>query len=368
MFILDLSDTEDQIETPPPAKKVKAEFSPTKIDKKLIKIDRADYKIELIKDNFDQKQIKIDQKQNKIDRKSPTKIDQKKTKKDKSPIKIERIETNIGQIEFETKIDPIDSKIDPIDSKVDPIDSKIDPINSKIDPIDSKIDRSESEGEDNTAFDYDSASNHSIPDDNQQKLSVLSIDKSVISEKSVKSEKAGISVKSEKAEKLLRSEEISSFVPTKSKGSIKVTIEKAGLKQETNPNVNKASVSLLKASLLKKPPLKTMPPLSSLLKQPVVNTLTTEVNVNTSKVNTTITKPKSTILMNSLLKQSPTVKITKKEKPIVPPLPPSISLTPAIPKIKVADLLQAQQPTVVQPTVVSFEDIFVQFPVKIFRY
>ena len=345
MFILDLSDTEDQIETPPPAKKVKAEFSPTKIDKKLIKIDRADYKIELIKDNFDQKQIKIDQKQNKIDRKSPTKIDQKKTKKDKSPIKIERIETNIGQIEFETKIDPIDSKIDPIDSKID-----------------------QSEEEDNTAFDYDSASNHSIPDDNQQKLSVLSIDKSVISEKSVKSEKAGISVKSEKSEKLLRSEEISSLVPTKSKGSIKVTIEKAGLKQETNPNVNKASVSLLKASLLKKPPLKTMPPLSSLLKQPVVNTLTAEVNVNTSKVNTTITKPKSTILMNSLLKQSPTVKITKKEKTIVPPLPPSISLTPAIPKIKVADLLQAQQPTVVQPTVVSFEDIFVRFPVKIFRY
>ena len=338
MFNLDSSDTEDQIETPPPAKKVKAEFSPTKIDKKLIKIDRADYKIELIKDNFDQKQIKIDQKQNKIDRKSPTKIDQKKTKKDKSPIKIERIETNIGQIEFETKIDPIDSKID------------------------------QSEEEDNTAFDYDSASNHSIPDNNQQKLSVLSIDKSVISEKSVKSEKAGISVKSEKSEKLLRSEEISSLVPTKSKGSIKVTIEKAGLKQETNPNVNKASVSLLKASLLKKPPLKTMPPLSSLLKQPVVNTLTTEVNVNTSKVNTTITKPKSTILMNSLLKQSPTVKITKKEKTIVPPLPPSISLTPAIPKIKVADLLQAQQPTVVQSTVVSLEEHFVRFPVKIFRY
>merc|ERR1712037_1014363 len=142
----------------------------------------------------------------------------------------------------------------------DPIDSKIDPFDSKIDPIDSKIDQSEEE--DNTAFDYDSASNHSIPDDNQQKLSVLSIDKPVIS------------VKSEKSEKLLRSEEISSLVPTKSKGSIKVTIEKAGLKQETNPNVNKASVSLLKASLLKKPPLKTMPPLSSLLKQPVVNTLT----------------------------------------------------------------------------------------------
>ena len=358
MFNLDLSDTEDQIETPPPTKKIKAEFSPTKIDKKLIKIDRADYKIELIKDNFDQKQTKIDQKQNKIDRKSPTKIDQKKTKKDKSPIKIERIETNIGRIEFETKIDPIDSKIDPIDSK---------------------IDRSESEGEDNTAFDYDSASNHSIPDNNQQKLSVLSIDKSVISEKSVKSEISEKSVKTEKpgisvnSEKSIKSEEINSLVTTKSKGSIKVTIEKAGLKQETNPNVNKASVSLLKASLLKKPPLKTMPPLSSLLKQPVVNTLTTEVNVNTSKVNTTITKPKSTILMNSLLKQSPTVKITKKEKPIVPPLPPSISLTPAIPKIKVADLLQAQQPTVVQPTgvqpsVVSFQDIFVRFPVKIFRY
>ena len=339
MFNLDLSDTEDQIETPPPAKKIKAEFSPTKIDKKLIKIDRADYKIELIKDNFDQKQ-------NKIDRKSPTKIDQKKIKKDKSPTKIERIETNIGRIEFETKIDPIDSKIDPIDSKIDPIDSK--------------IDRSESEEEDNTAFDYDSASNHSIPDNNQQKLSVLTIDKSVISEKSVK---AGISVNSEKS---VKSEEINSLVTTKSKGSIKVTIEKAGLKQETNPNVNKASVSLLKASLLKKPPLKAMPPLSSLLKQPVVKTLTAEVKVNTSKVNTTITKPKSTILMNSLLKQSPTVKITKKEKPIVPPLPPSISLTPAIPKIKVADLLQAQQPTVVQPTVVSFEDIFVRFLVKIF--
>ena len=342
MFNLDLSDTEDQIETPPPAKKIKTEFSPTKIDKKLIKIDRADYKIELIKDNFDQKQIKIDQKQNKIDRKSPTKIDQKKIKKDKSPVKIERIETNIGRIEFETKIDPIDSKIDPINSKIDPIDSKIDPI--------------ESEEEDSTAFDYDSASNHSIPDNNQQKLSVLSIDKSVISEKSVKSVNS------------VESEEINTFVTTKSKGSIKVTIEKAGLKKETNPNVNKASVSLLKASLLKKPPLKTMPPLSSLLKQPVVNTLTAEVKVNTSKVNTskvntTITKPKSTILMNSLLKQSPTVKITKKEKPIVPPLPPSISLTPAIPKIKVADLLQAQQPTVVQPTAVSFEYIFVQFPV-----
>jgi hypothetical protein len=355
LFNLDLSDNEDQIETPPPAKKIKAEFSPTKIDKKLIKIDRADYKIELIKDNFDQKQIKIDQKQNKIDRKSPTKVDQKKIKKDKSPIKIERIETNIGRIEFETKSDPIDSKIDPIDSKIDPIDSKIDP--------------TESEEEGNTAFDYDSASNHSIPDINQQKVSVLSIDKSVISEKSVKSEKAEISVQSEKS---VKSEEINSLVKTKSKGSIKVTIEKAGLKKETNPNVNKASVSLLKASLLKKPPLKTMPPLSSLLKQPVVNTLTAEVKVNTSKVNTskvntTISKPKSTILMNSLLKQSPTVKITKKEKPIVPPLPPSISLTPAIPKIKVADLLQAQQPTVVQPSaVVSFEDIFVRFPVKIF--
>ena len=332
MFNLDLSDTEDQIETPPPAKKIKAEFSPTKFDKKLIKIDRADYKIELIRDNFDQKQTKTDQKQNKIDRKSPIKIDQKKIKKDKSPIKIERIETNIGRIEFETKSDPIDSKIDPIDSKIDPIDSK--------------IDRSESEEEDNTAFDYDSASNHSIPDNNQQKLSVLSIDKSVISKKSEKSGKPEMSVKS------VKSEEINSLVTTKSKGSIKVTIEKAGLKQETNLNVNTASVSLLKASLLKKPPLKTMPPLSSLLKQPVVNTLTAKVNVNTSKVNTTITKPKSTILMNSLLKQSPTVKITKKENPIVPPLPPSISLTPAIPKIKVADLLQAQQ-----PTVVSFEDI-----------
>ena len=337
MFNLDLSDTEDQIETPPPAKKIKTEFSPTKIDKKLIKIDRADYKIELIKDNFDQKQTKTDQKQSKIDRKSPIKIDQKKIKKDKSPIKIERIETNIGRIEFETKSDPIDSKIDPIDSKTDPIDSK--------------IDRSESEEEDNTAFDYDSASNHSIPDNNQQKLSVLSIDKSVISKKSEKSGKPEMSVKS------VKSEEINSLVTTKSKGSIKVTIEKAGLKQETNLNVNTASVSLLKASLLKKPPLKTMPPLSSLLKQPVVNTLTAEVKVNTSKVNTTISKPKSTILMNSLLKQSPTVKITKKENHIVPPLPPSISLTPAIPKIKVADLLQAQQPTVVQPSVVSFEDI-----------
>merc|ERR1712086_1198398 len=116
-----------------------------------------------------------------------------------------------------------------------------------------------------------SASNHSIPDNNHQKLSVLSIDKSVISEKSVKSEKTEISVKSEKS---VKSEEINSLVTTKSKGSIKVTIEKAGLKKETNPNVNKASVSLLKASLLKKPPLKTMPPLSSLLKPSVVKTLT----------------------------------------------------------------------------------------------
>ena len=135
---------------------------------------------------------------------------------------------------------------------------------------------------------------------------------------------------------------------TKVKGP-KVTIEKAVLKQESKTSTSSASVSLLKASLLKKVDTKTlsieacgqktamkMPPLSSLLKQPVIKPKTNNC-----------TKPKSNIIMNSLLKQPPTVKITKKEKKIVPPLPPSISLTPAMPKIKVSDLLQVQQPTAV---------------------
>ena len=110
----------------------------------------------------------------------------------------------------------------------------------------------------------------------------------------------------------------------------KVTIEKAftSLTPVSKPNNGgTSSVSLLKASLLKRPiaskPTNSMPPLASLLKQPI----------------------KPTNILNSLLKPSPTVKITKKESTItVPALPSSISLTPTVPKIKVAELLQSQKP------------------------
>merc|ERR1712156_376299 len=138
--------------------------------------------------------------------------------------------------------------------KVDQNEVKIDQNVIKIDENVVKIDKKENE-EDGVSFEDDSASNHSFPQNHTK-----------------------ISIKSE--ETMSSGPQIS--LQTKVKGP-KVTIEKAVLKQESKTSTSSASVSLLKASLLKKVDTKTlsieacgqkpalkMPPLSSLLKQSVI--------------------------------------------------------------------------------------------------
>merc|ERR1712228_6341 len=123
-------------------------------------------------------------------------------------------------------------------------------------PPKKKIKLEKSESDEDTAttlFDYDSASNDDLTSFSEQKP-------------------------------ISNAEEIKKV--SKSKSPIKVTIEKAGLKQETKPNTATASVSLLKASLLKpKPSSAKIPPLSSLLKQKSVT------------INKSSKKPKTNILM-----------------------------------------------------------------------
>ena len=228
-----MSDTENQIETAPPRKKLKIDHGDSNT---VMILDRSDM-------NFDQIEIKNNLNEIKIDQ-SEVKVEQNKVKVDQNEVKI-------------------DQNVVKIDQNVVKIDRK-----------EVKIDKSENE-EDGVSFDDDSASNHSFPENHTK-----------------------ISIKSEEKMSVLSGPQIS--LQTKVRGP-KVTIEKAVLKQESKTSTSSASVSLLKASLLKKVDTKTlsieacgqkpalkMPPLSSLLKQSVIKPKTNNC-----------TKPKSNIIMNS---------------------------------------------------------------------